>query len=96
MKMQVSIIIPSNTAAIEEGDFHAGIKIYGIEYACSFVAGRYQVLNVSGVRYNSSRAKWQIANNSKIARQWLVSQIESLGPEFMERHNSLYSEEMAA
>ena len=35
--MTIQITIPANPAAIEEGDFHAGIKIYGIEYACSLL-----------------------------------------------------------
>lgn len=94
--MTIQIIIPANAAAIEEGDFHAGIKIYGIEYACSFVAGEYKVRNVSGIRYNSGRAKWQIKRNAQTAREWLVSQIKALGPEFMDRHNALYSSEEAA
>lgn len=94
--MTIQITIPANPAAIEEGDFHAGIKIYGIEYACSFVANEYKVYNVSGIRYNNGRAKWQIERNAKTARDWLVSQINALGPQFMARHNNLYANEKVA
>lgn len=93
--MTVQITIPANPAAIEEGDFHAGIKIYGLEYACSFINGEYLVRNVSGIRYSGGRAKWQIERNAQTARAWLVDQINALGSDFMERHNRLYELEAA-
>jgi hypothetical protein len=92
----IEVIIPANTAAIEEGDFHAGIRIYGLEYACSYVAGEYRVRNVSGINYSSNRPAWQIKKNAAAAREWLEAEVAKLGAAFLEAHNRLYKLDRAA
>lgn len=89
----IEVTIPASAAAIAEGDYCAGIKIYGFEFSCRFIAGEYRVNNVSGQRYINSRPQWQVKKNAAAARQWLVEQIAALGPDYMDRHNALYERE---
>ena len=86
----IEVAIPASAELIAEGNFNALIKIYGFSFACAYVAGKFDVRNVSGQRYTLSRPKWQIQKNADAARAWLAEQVANLGADFHASHNALY------
>lgn len=92
----LEVITAPTAELIAEGNFSALVKVYGFTFACGYVAGECDVRNVSGTRYNNSRANWQISKNAQTARAWLREQIAALGADFHAAHNALYELDMAA
>lgn len=88
--MSVQVIVPPLAAAIAEGEFIAGVKVYGFEFRASHIGGKFAVQNVSGLKYSSARPKWQARSSAEIALKWLKEQVAALGPEYMAAHRALY------
>ena len=94
--MNIEITVPAHPAAIAEGDFQIGVKLYGFSYACKHIAGELAVRNVSGQKYTSTRAKWQAKVNYDAVKKWFAEQVANLGGEYHDAHNRLYAEELVA
>ena len=93
--MNIEITLPAHPAAIAEGGFQVGVKLYGFQYACKHIAGELIVRNVSGQKYTSGRAKWQAKTNYETVKKWFAEQVANLGADYHEAHFNLYKEEAA-
>lgn len=88
----IEIILEANPAAVAEGEYHVGVKLYGLEYACRHINNELRVDCVSGLKYCSGRPAWQLRKNAQAVRDWFAAQVASLGAEYHEAHATLYAE----
>lgn len=88
--MMIEVLRHPSQELIDEGNFSALIKIFGLTFSCYFIAGKPDVRNVSGQSITLKRPDWQITKNANEARKWVVSEVEKLGSSFIEKHKELY------
>jgi hypothetical protein len=88
--MTIEIILPASAAAIAEGEYRVGVRVYGLEFACRHIAGELRVDNVSGPKYNARRPSWQKQKNADAVRDWFAAEVAKLGAEYHAAHRALY------